>query len=358
MVYRLPFITALIMSLFLLAAVVIGVRSSSLSGDMGGGASVEQRPNSAEPTGPPRAAWGPARENAAPPHSFAPGMNGDWWRAFADLQRSMQLKLAGAIRDLKAGNTALASALLVGIAFLYGVMHAVGPGHGKAVISSYVLADGVTLRRGIILSFLAALVQALTAIAVVWGTMILLKGAGADVRQILQHFEAASGVMIMLAGIWLAALHLQRRLGQRRAHLSPHGTADHHTRHDESCDCGHAHIPTPAQVESASWSEAAAIVLAIGMRPCTGAILLLVFALSQGLFWAGVGGTFAMALGTAITVSAIACTTVGIREAMTRVATAWWAARLHDIAILAGGLLLAMLGLSLFLDAMGPVRPF
>jgi nickel/cobalt exporter len=309
-----------------------------------------------------RVAWGPARDGTWLPPSIAPAMGGSWWRAFIDMQHRLQSRLVGAIRGLKADDPALASALLAGIAFLYGIMHAVGPGHGKAVISSYVLADGATLRRGILLSFVAAFVQALTAIAMVWGAMIVLKGTGADVRQWLQRFEAASGAMIVLAGIWLAARHLRRRLSDgvpalRTADAVSH--VGHHDSHDETCDCGHAHMPSPGQVEAVrSWSEAVAIVLAIGTRPCTGAILLLVFAIAQGLFWAGVGGTFAMALGTAITVSALACLTVGAREAVARMATAAWAARLHDIAVLAGALLLGVLGLSVFVDAMGPLRPF
>ena len=57
-----------------------------------------------------------------------------------------------------------------------------------------------------------------------------------------------------------------------------------------------------------------AVVFSVGIRPCTGAILVLVFAVTQGVFWAGVGATFAMALGTAITVAVLATLALGSRE--------------------------------------------
>ena len=61
-------------------------------------------------------------------------------------------------------------------------------------------------------------------------------------------------------------------------------------------------------------------VFTVGIRPCSGAILVLVFALAQGLFWAGIAATFVMGLGTAITVAAIAVIAVsakGLAQRMT-----------------------------------------
>ena len=60
--------------------------------------------------------------------------------------------------------------------------------------------------------------------------------------------------------------------------------------------------------------------MAVGLRPCSGAILVLVFALAQGLFWIGVASTFVMGLGTAITVAAVATFAVGARTLAARFA--------------------------------------
>ena len=73
-----------------------------------------------------------------------------------------------------------------------------------------------------------------------------------------------------------------------------------------------------------SWRKVMAVVFSVGIRPCTGAILVLVFALTQGLFWAGVAATFAMALGTAITVAL--CTAVVFAIAQ------WRGSRNRDLA--------------------------
>jgi ABC-type nickel/cobalt efflux system permease component RcnA len=260
--------------------------------------------------------------------------------------------------------------ILVAVSFLYGVFHAAGPGHGKAVISSYVLANGATVRRGITLSFLAAIVQAITAIAIVSVLAIFLNAAGIQIRNVAQRFETASGLLIALTGLWLLALYLRRRVSPApaafvQAEAHPHGhdhgghAHDHAHHHDEACGCGHSHMPDPDAIgKNWSLSNAAAIVFAIGIRPCTGAILVLVFALTQGLFWAGVGATFAMAIGTAITVSTLAVLAVGSRDLALRFAGNRWATGIYDVAAIGGSLLVMLLGAGLFWSSLGPAKPF
>lgn len=103
-------------------------------------------------------------------------------------------------------------------------------------------------------------------------------------------------------------------------------------------------------------------MLAVGIRPCTGAILVLVFALTQGLFWAGVLSTFAMAIGTAITVSALTLAAVGARDMTTRIAgsgnRAALANILYDFLALTGAFLIFAIGAVLFFGSLGPAKPF
>jgi nickel/cobalt transporter (NicO) family protein len=70
------------------------------------------------------------------------------------------------------------------------------------------------------------------------------------------------------------------------------------------------------------WRRGFAAIFAVGIRPCSGAILVLVFALAQGLFWAGVAATFVMGLGTAITVAAIAVVAVSAKDLARRLSGA------------------------------------
>src|SRR5690606_6620881 len=112
--------------------------------------------------------------------------------------------------------------------------------------------------------------------------------------------------------------------GSDPGHTHTHAHGPIHEPHvhaaDGSC-CGHAHMPDPGQLEGTmSWRKAIAIALSVGIRPCTGAILVLIFSLSQGILIAGIFATFAMALSTAITVSILASLAVGSRELATRMA--------------------------------------
>jgi ABC-type nickel/cobalt efflux system permease component RcnA/ABC-type uncharacterized transport system substrate-binding protein len=196
--------------------------------------------------------------------------------------------------------------LLAALSFSYGVFHAAGPGHGKAVISSYLLATGETLKRGILISFAAAFAQAITAILVV-GIFAMLLGVTSQVMGVATWWlEAASYLLIVLLGVGVI---FRRSLIPMRGHV-----------HDENCD--HSHGPRVEDLDGEfGWRRAAAAVLAVGLRPCTGAVLVLVFALAQGLIWTGIAATFAMAFGTAFTVAAIATIAVTAKQLAVRLAS-------------------------------------
>ena len=100
-------------------------------------------------------------------------------------------------------------------------------------------------------------------------------------------------------------------------HHHEHHHHDHHghDHHDHASAWGHAHAPEPQELAGpGGWKRGLSAIVAVGLRPCSGAILVLVFALAQGLFWAGIAATFIMGLGTAITVAVIATIAVGARR--------------------------------------------
>jgi ABC-type nickel/cobalt efflux system permease component RcnA len=296
-------------------------------------------------------------------------------------QAQFNRELAAAVRSLKTANPLSATLLLAALSFAYGVLHAAGPGHGKAVISSYVLADGRTVRRGILLAFLAALIQALSALAVVGVLVLVLRASGLQIRAMEAWLETASWALVALVGVWL--LYYQLRSAFRPAHAHAghhHHHADHHHHdhgahahahahaphthaggHSEACEVC-AHLPAAAELQGDwSWRRALALAFAVGVRPCTGAILVLVFAIGQGLLWAGVLSTFAMALGTAITVSVLAASAVGFRELAARLAgggASKWADRVQMAAGLVGASLVLLLGAAFFWASLGANKPF
>lgn len=247
---------------------------------------------------------------------------------------------------------------LIGLSFAYGVFHALGPGHGKAVISSYVLANRQTARNGALLALLSSLVQALVAIAMVAALALVFNATAAVMNQATRWLELASYVLVTLLGAWLVWIKAIRPLLRRRRAAAmavaaaaaptsvasapalkgaaalraiavrasaPHGHAaapaqphDHAHDHHDDCGCGHAHVPPPDQVAGPlNWRRAWTAIFAVGLRPCSGALIVLVFALSQGFFLAGVASALAMGLGTGLTVAALACLAVAAGGAAT-----------------------------------------
>jgi ABC-type nickel/cobalt efflux system permease component RcnA len=249
-------------------------------------------------------------------------------------QSEFYREMSATIRAAKSDGSAVWT--LLGISFAYGIFHAAGPGHGKAVISSYLVANEETARRGIVLSFASALLQALVAVALVAVLAWLLSSTAKTMCSAEKAIEIASYGLIAAFGarlVWtkgggfmralqakpapaMAAAHHHHDHGHDHGHRHhDHHHHDHahaHDVHDEHC--GHSHGPTPDQLAGpGGWRRGLGTIFAVGMRPCSGAILVLVFSLAQGLFLAGIAATFVMGLGTAITVATIAVIAVSAK---------------------------------------------
>jgi nickel/cobalt transporter (NicO) family protein len=246
--------------------------------------------------------------------------------------------MSGTIRAAKADGSAAWT--LMGISFLYGIFHAAGPGHGKAVISSYLVANNETWRRGVVLSFASALLQALVAIAIVGIAAVLLNATAKTMGNAVRVIEIVSYGLIVLIGLRLLWVKGRAFVGLLRGEKHDHHAHDHHHDHghahdhdhshdhhhhdeDEAAAWGHAHAPEPSELAGRDWwKRGLSAIVAVGLRPCSGAIIVLVFALAQGLFWIGAASTFVMGLGTAITVSIIATLAVVARGLAGRLAQA------------------------------------
>lgn len=289
-----------------------------------------------------------------------------------DMQQAFYGKLSAALRQVRGSSGFAASWTLVLLSFGYGIFHAAGPGHGKVVISAWLLATENELKRGILISFLSAIVQALTAIVLVSVLFLIVASVGATARNVAGVLESASYAMIGAMGLYLiwtalrAMLPVRKPLPVARAQTGqlhhfdrfvPQTTSngiDDHV-HGPDCGCGHVHVPEARDVRG-DWSLAKAVSLAfaVGIRPCTGAILVLIFANGLGLYWAGVFSTLAMGVGTFITVSAIAALAVYSKKLATRFASkdARWLSWFGVALRLGGGGVIAALGTILFLGSL------
>lgn len=270
-----------------------------------------------------------------------------WFAEFSGQMAAWQghfyRQLTGAVRAWK--QDGWAAWLLLALSFGYGVFHAMGPGHGKAVLTAYVLANRETIRNGALLAMLSAFLQAFVAIALVAIAAGVLQISGVAMNRATWWLELASYAMMAALGAWLVYKHVFKpfihlireklKAGQGRhiqqAHAM-HGdhacshdhdhTHHHHPHHapstpghvhDESC--GHVHMPDPNLIAGPlNWSKAISAVLAVGLRPCSGAVFVLVFSLAQGFFIAGIAAALAMGLGTGLTVAALASASLWVSQ--------------------------------------------
>jgi ABC-type nickel/cobalt efflux system permease component RcnA len=247
-------------------------------------------------------------------------------------QSEFYREMSSAIRAAKSDGSAVWT-VLAG-SFAYGIFHAAGPGHGKAVISSYLIANQETARRGIVLSFASALMQSLVAVVIVAICALLLNATAKTMCGAEKAIEISSYALIAAFGarlVWTKGGGFIRALQAPRpalamaghGHGHDHHHPDHHHHdHDRGPDqhvhdehCGHSHGPEPAELAGpGGWWRGFGAIFAVGIRPCSGAILVLVFTLAQGAFWTGIAATFVMGLGTAITVAAIAVIAVSAKD--------------------------------------------
>jgi len=245
----------------------------------------------------------------------------------ADSQRQFQGAMARALRALKGGQPG-AIATLLSVCFAYGFFHAIGPGHGKVLIGGYGVARRISMGRLLGLALLSSLAQSATAVGLVYGGVALFEWSREQLTDLadttLQSFSYAA---IALVGLWLAWRGTIGLIRRRRAmahsvshdHASRHGHGhDHHTHgpHAHVCaDCGHAHGPTPEQAaEVRSIRDALILIAGIAIRPCTGALFVLILTWRLEIEAAGIAAAFAMGLGTASVTGAVAIASVSFRE--------------------------------------------
>ncbi len=285
-------------------------------------------------------------------------------------QQVFYRSLTGALKEMR--NDGSAAWMMAGLSFAYGIFHAAGPGHGKAVISSYMLANEVALRRGVVLSFASALMQAMTAILVILLMLLALRGTAVSMADATRFLEIASYALISAFGAWLVWRKVSPLFSRRGAgggaqalHHSHHRHGqDHPAGHSHShapgevChSCGHAHMPDPSLLSGRRFDLRTAwtAVAAVGLRPCSGALIVLTFAFLNGLWLGGILSVLAMAVGTALTVSCLATLAVTAKTAAVTMAGGGAIGnRIHFGIEIAGAGFVLVLGLLLLAASLGP----
>jgi ABC-type nickel/cobalt efflux system permease component RcnA len=273
----------------------------------------------------------------------------------ADGQRDAQNAMAGLLRRLKAGDAA-ALAGLMGFCFAYGFFHAAGPGHGKVLIGGYGLGRRVPVRRLAGLAVASSLAQAAMAVALVYAGVFVLDWSRERMVDMAEVWLAPlSYLLIGLVGLWLL-LRGARKLWAQRGGVAEH--PDHHDHahhgHAEACaSCGHSHGPSAAEAtEVRSLRDALVLIGAVAVRPCTGALFLLILTWRMGIDAAGIAGAFVMGLGTASVTVLVAVLSVTAREStLAQVAGGPATARALSLIEIAAGALVVLVAAQLFAGA-------
>ncbi|POP42486.1 nickel transporter [Superficieibacter electus] len=278
-------------------------------------------------------------------------------------QREMNLRMSGLLQAVAASPVRAGVSLLL-FSFTYGVLHALGPGHGKIVITTWLATHPSRLKSSMMLTLAASLLQGLVAIVLVVIVLTVLQLPARELHLSSFWLEKSSYALVGILGVLLC----WRALKKLRALLRrPKFTAfTPHHQHHAHCGCGHQHMPTPEQQQAGDdWRARLMIILSMGMRPCSGAIMMLLFSKVIGVFSWGVFSALAMAAGTSITISSLALLvhsfrTLAVKLSGTKTPVLWRQVGWATLA-LAGGGVLVIAALVMWLSAQ-PVaqglRPF
>ncbi len=278
-------------------------------------------------------------------------------------QRDVNQQMSGLLKAVAANPTRTGGSLLL-FSFIYGVLHALGPGHGKIVVTTWLATHPSKLRSSIGLTLASSLLQGLVAIGLVVVVLTVLQLPARQLHMSSFWLEKASYALVGVLGVLLCWRALKKLCTLLRR---PTFTAftPHHV-HDERCGCGHQHVPNPEQLQSGDdWRARLIIILSMGMRPCSGAIMVLLFSKVVGVFGWGMASALAMAAGTSLTITSLALLVHSFRTMALKLsgnkAPVLWRQMAWTTLALAGGAILVVAAVVMWVSAV-PVgrglRPF
>ncbi|HWA45734.1 MAG TPA: hypothetical protein VHA10_21120 [Hypericibacter adhaerens] len=225
-----------------------------------------------------------------------------------DINREINRRLV-AVRDGQGMGVIWAG---LSIAFMYGVFHALGPGHGKTVIVGYFLGRGGSIGRGVAMASWIALSHVIGAVAIVLVVHLILSHSAVTPVEEVSWLRFVSYAAILAIGLAMLVSAIRHRGGHAHCHHHDHDH-DHGHGHDhgEGHDHGHGHgHAAAAKAGAVRRAEQRLLAIAAGFIPCSGAILILVFAFTNGIVMMGVLMALAIALGMGLTLAALGIASV------------------------------------------------
>lgn len=220
---------------------------------------------------------------------------GAWLRR---VQRELTNDLARMLREVQRGDASGTFWLIMSIAFIYGVVHSLLPGHRKVLLFSYFMAHPSKPITGVVAGVALAIVHASAAIIVVSVAYFVIRSSiSSTVTQVSAAVQIVTAAVLLLTGIVLTVLKVR----EARSHDHDH---DHHHNHGnpQQGPLGNRLLP---------------VIIISGIVPCPGSSMILLFAISLGAMSLGLLAVGAFAVGMAMSLSFLAVATILIKTQIT-----------------------------------------
>ncbi|MFT6139238.1 MAG: nickel/cobalt exporter [Psychromonas sp.] len=262
-------------------------------------------------------------------------------------QRVINEELSNLLYEAKENQLTSAIYLLI-LSILYGALHSLGPGHGKLIVTTFLATHPSKVKHSLVLTIVSALMQALVAILLVSILVFMFNNSMRDVNAKAVQLISFSFLIMTILGAIIIIRTLKKLVTNFRSKQQEH-EHNHHDHHGNCC--GHKHFASAEEINNATtWQAYAGIIISIGIRPCTGAIMVLLFANAIDIYWLGTVSAFMMAIGTAITTSTIALLTISGKKMINGYLkhNEHQSSNSNTLLQFFGGLFLFLLGLLLF----------
>ncbi|MDP6653321.1 MAG: hypothetical protein QGF90_14635, partial [Gammaproteobacteria bacterium] len=227
------------------------------------------------------------------------------WLSLIEFQYQVNTEIAIRMKALETGGSFTALLFALGGAFLYGMAHALGPGHGKFVIISYFMGREVHMLRGLIMALQMAVVHVIAAVVIVWIADVVLKASLGIRLAEVPGVRAGSFLIIAVIGLYMLYQAVRISFGHTDTHQN---YANQNHAHEHSHHHGHNHT-----------TEGGLVAMAVGMVPCPGAVLVMLFAVANDMIYPGFMLVAAMSAGIGLTIAVLGVGTILTRQLVTRI---------------------------------------
>lgn len=270
-----------------------------------------------------------------------------FYTVIAEEQKVLREKLTATISAMKSGDWNAIWKFLA-ICLVYGMLHALGPGHGKSIVVGYFIARRGRWRQGVALGAGITVTHTMSAVLLLLILYAIFKATVFNAFETGRvGIERASYALIMLTGVLLVALAIRDVIKSRKGcGCAARDDAAEEAAQDGACaESGLGSALPPV----ARWREILGVAAVTGIVPCPAVALIVLFCLLNSMVALSLLGALVICVGMTITNVAFGIAAVAFRKgidkgsAHTRIAT-----KIYTVATLAGGVIIFISGLLLF----------